>query len=164
VGKLLQVALLVGVEMFCATGAASAAPLPNPKLTPGVTRALSLETVCSTKWGRDRRFVTEAMKKQVAAWYHVPWSRRARYEFDHLIPRELAGDDNVGNLWPQLKTGPHNALEKDRLENFLHRAVCLGTISLEDAQAAVRTDWPAAAKRYLPARPAKRLTRSEHAR
>jgi hypothetical protein len=41
------------------------------------------------------------MKKQVAGWYHVSWSKRANYEFDHLVPRELGGADDVRNIWPR---------------------------------------------------------------
>lgn len=114
---------------------------PHRDLTPGVTRPISRHAVCATKWSRDRRHVTEAMKRQVAAAYGVPWSQHANYEFDHLIPRELGGADDVANLWPQKWTGPNNARQKDRLENALHRAVCAGQLSLSDAQESIRRDW-----------------------
>jgi hypothetical protein len=45
--------------------------------------------------------------------------------------------------------GLHNAHDKDRLENALHRAVCSGSITLADAQTAIRTDWIAAYKRFV---------------
>src|SRR2546425_5639940 len=75
--------------------------VPDPQLTPGVARPLTRQHVCTMRWGRDARHVTTKMKQKVAAAYHVPWSQRARYEFDHLIPRELGGDDVIENLWPQ---------------------------------------------------------------
>ena len=105
---------------------------PNPAITPGVVRPLTTQEVCATKWGRDRRHVTERMKKEVAKAYGVDWKKRRLYEFDHLIPRELGGADHVRNLWPQILNP--DAREKDREENRLHRAVCAGTMSLDDAQ------------------------------
>ena len=33
------------------------------------------------------------------------------------------------------------ARKKDRVENYLHRLVCAGKISLKDAQKAIKTDW-----------------------
>lgn len=121
-------------------------PMP---VTPGLTRPLSRAAVCATKWGRDRRHVTEAMKRRVFAAYGIPLSQRSRFEVDHLIPRELGGADDERNLWPQPYTGALNAHMKDRLENALHRQVCAGTLTLEHAQQAIRIDWVAAFGRYV---------------
>jgi hypothetical protein len=53
------VAALAGLPTY-------AADLPNPHLTPGVARTdLTLEQICTTKWGRDVRAVTAAMKRKV---------------------------------------------------------------------------------------------------
>ncbi len=111
--------------------------LVNLSLTPGVTTRMSLKEICATTWGTDRRFVTVTMKKAIAASYGVPWSQYARYEFDHLIPRELGGADDIRNLWPQVWADAHR---KDVEENRLHRAVCAPppTISLAAAQAEMR--------------------------
>src|SRR5438093_1628307 len=113
---------------------ALALALPNPKLTPGAVRPLTTAQVCNTKWGRDRRHVTEKMKRNVAAAYGVEWEDRALYEFDHLISRELAGADVEANLWPQAWLEPGSARRKDRLENRLHVLVCAGKVSLKAAQ------------------------------
>lgn len=113
----------------------------NSVMTPGATRALSEREICATQWGKDRRHVTEAMKKEVARRYGVAWSDRVRYEFDHLIPRELGGADDVANLWPQEWA---EARLKDRLENRLHVLVCRGELSLAEAQDEIRRDWRAA--------------------
>ena len=110
---------------------------PDPALTPGVVRPLTTTAICTTQWGRDRRHVTETMKRQVARAYGVPWAKHRLYEFDHLIPRELGGADDVGNLWPQILDP--DARIKDREENRLHRAVCAGTIDLTTAQQQMRT-------------------------
>ena len=111
--------------------------VPDPALTPGVVRPLTKTAICTTAWGRDRRHVTEAMKRQVARAYGVPWTKRHLYEFDHLIPRELGGADDVANLWPQILDP--DARIKDRAENRLHRAVCAGTLDLTTAQQQMRT-------------------------
>ena len=122
---------------------------PNPVFTPGLTRSLTADAICSIAWGRDRRHVTETMKRQVSARYGVDWADRAAYEFDHLIPRELAGADDVRNLWPQPRSGEWNAHRKDVLENRLHGLVCLGDLTLDAAQEAIRTDWIAAYRHYV---------------
>jgi hypothetical protein len=64
--------------------------------------------------------------------------RLPKFEIDHVIPRELGGADSVLNLWPQPWPDAH---KKDREENRLHRAVCAGTVTLEDAQEQMRR-WP----------------------
>jgi hypothetical protein len=107
----------------------------NLVFTPGLVRPLSTAQVCATKWGLDRRFVTVSMKQYVAGLYGVPWENRRQYEFDHLIPRELAGADDVRNIWPQLLA---EAREKDKLENALHRQVCAGLVTLRAAQAQMK--------------------------
>jgi hypothetical protein len=129
---------------------AAVAIRPHVDITPGATRPLSQRAVCSTKWGLDRRAVTLSMKRQVAAAYGILWSEHGKYEFDHLIPRELGGADDVTNLWPQPWTGPHNARQKDRLENALHRAVCAGQLSLRDAQESIRRDWISSYRLWVP--------------
>jgi hypothetical protein len=63
---------------------------------------------------------------------------------DHLISRELGGADMIDNLWPQPYTQHPGAHEKDWLENRLHKDVCSGIISLEEAQQEIRDDWYAA--------------------
>jgi hypothetical protein len=108
---------------------------PNLNETPGLVRPLSRVAVCSTKWGLDRRHVTDAMKKRVAYAYGVRWANRRQFEFDHLVPRELGGADDERNLWPQPLA---EARTKDLEENRLHRAVCAGTLTLTAAQAQMR--------------------------
>jgi hypothetical protein len=124
--------------------------LPDATQTPGLLRPLTRTEVCATKWGLDRRFVTVAMKQHVAAAYGVPWADRAQYEFDHLIPRSIGGADAEANLYPQPWT---EARLKDRIEIKLSKLVCAGAVSLEDAQQAMRLNWPAAYVHYIGALP-----------
>lgn len=148
------------LALTLAAGAASARDeLPNPRLTPGAVRQeLTREAICSTKWGRDARHVTAKMKRETFAAYGmrgnddprcVADARGRRCEIDHLISRELGGADDVRNLWPQpFGTRPWNARLKDKLENRLHRELCVGNITLKQAQGALVNDWRAAYRRY----------------
>ena len=119
------------------------AVVPNHAVTPGLARPLTVQQICTTKWGTDRRHVTATMKKQVALNYGLKITDIATYgkgpccEVDHLIPRELGGADDVRNLWPQPW---ENAKLKDVQENALHKAVCAGTMRLNTAQALMQ-NW-----------------------
>jgi hypothetical protein len=135
--------------------------LPDRRLTPGVVRHdLTLATICSTKWGKDERHVTAAMKRQVFANYGLSGNQdRAcvrdkkgrRCEIDHLISRELGGADDVKNLWPQpYGTRPWNAALKDRVENRLHKELCeTRSISLRQARREIASDWRVPYIRYF---------------
>lgn len=136
-----------------------AGDLPNLKLTPGVAVKITLVKICTTKWGKDARKVTAAMKREVFARYHMTGNtdpacirdaRGRRCEIDHLISRELGGADDVDNLWPQSYGGaPWNAVRKDRLENRLHKEVCAKHITLKTAQKQIRADWRVPYKKYF---------------
>jgi len=72
-----------------------------------------------------------------------------RFEIDHSCPRELGCADAIKNLWPQCYSGRWNAVMKDRVENRLHKEVCAGRISLEDAQRDIAKDWRVIHRRYF---------------
>lgn len=107
--------------------------LLNHMITPGVTRGLTRDQICTIKWGTDHRHVTAAMHHQVLANYGLTDAKCC--EIDHLIPRELGGADDVKNLWPQPWPDAH---KKDQEEDRLHKAVCAGTVTLVDAQERMR--------------------------
>lgn len=133
--------------------------IPDLTKTPGAVRAgLSRAKICTIKWGRDERHVTQAMKQQVFALYGysgyddphcVPKGKRT-CEIDHLISRELGGADEVINLWPQAYgTSPWNAVLKDKLENRLHKEICeKKTITLKQARDMIQNDWRIAYRKY----------------
>ena len=61
------------------------------------------------------------------------------YELDHLIPLGLGGHPtSVNNLWLQPWT---EAAMKDRDELRLHREVCAGRVTLEQAQHEMVAIW-----------------------
>jgi hypothetical protein len=134
--------------------------LPDSTLTPGVARAdLSTAVICTTKWGKDARHVTAAMKREVFARYGLSGNsdpacirdaHGRRCEIDHCVSRELGGADAVDNLWPQPYGGqPWNAVRKDRVENRLHKEVCAGALPLEQAQREVCEDYRVPYIRYF---------------
>jgi hypothetical protein len=163
--RLLPFALSTALNLIAPFAAAG--ELPDPVLTPGIARdGLTLQAICNTKWGEDKRLVTEAMKKQVMASYHMTEKScpSGKIEIDHLISRELGGADVVGNLWPQCYEAPvldpahpgknlppskvpeWGAHKKDRLEDDFGKRICLPMgnpkhLELEQARAALRTNW-----------------------
>lgn len=124
--------------------------IPNPTVTPGVLRPLTIQQICLVPWGKDDRKVTERMKQQVAKMYHIKWADHGKFEFDHRYPRSEGGADVIWNLWPQPWA---EAYKKDRLEILLHKMVCNGQLSLRDAQLAFKGDWRVAYKRYIQEEP-----------
>jgi hypothetical protein len=59
-----------------------------------------------------------------------------------LISPRLGGDPNdYRNAWVEDYRGSFNAHDKDRLENYLHQAVCSGQMTLRAAQEAIATNW-----------------------
>jgi hypothetical protein len=140
--------------------------LADPAVTKGAVRIRSKATVCSIKWGKDERHVTQKMKDDVYAAYGTAPGQgvcafqthtskggklvREGCEVDHLISRELGGDDKPENLWPQPYTQNPGAHEKDWLENQLHKEVCNGAITLREAQKVIKEDWYGA---YLKRKP-----------
>jgi 5-methylcytosine-specific restriction endonuclease McrA len=124
----------------------SAQTLPNHKLTPGAIRTRNAKEICSPKFHtKPYRKTTLAMKREVCTAYHVKIKCPGpAQEIDHLVPLELGGMDAESNLWPQSYPAAH---QKDLVENRLHKMVCGGTISLEEAQRMLMTDWYAAYKK-----------------
>lgn len=78
-----------------------------------------------------------------------PGPHNSEFEVDHLISLELGGDNGVENLWPESYVIPWGAHVKDVLENRLHRLVCNGTISVKQAQDAIRHNWVKAYRQYV---------------
>lgn|SRR5262245_26427383 len=121
--------------------------LPDKRCTPGAVDPTVNEfnigtTICVpgyTKTVRPSASYTNKLKIVQIKQYRYVDTNPADYEEDHLISLELGGDPtDPHNLWPQRGAGPN---PKDRIENRLHRDVCAGRISLNEAQTAIATDW-----------------------
>ena len=80
----------------------------------------------------------------------------AHYEEDHFISLELGGNPrDENNLWPEMWGTPGTPLTsrgsfpssivgakaKDQVEKALNTAICDGTMTLQEAQHIISTDW-----------------------
>lgn len=115
---------------------------PNPILTPGaVDPNATKDKVCTPGYTSTVRNVPDSIKRQVFERYHID-PHSDKFEVDHLVSLELGGSNDVKNLWPQsYTTQPFNAHVKDKIENELHRRICDGRITLQEAQQQIAIDW-----------------------
>jgi hypothetical protein len=144
--KIILVACLTGLSM--AAVADMPAPIgPNPQLTPGATRPVTLAQLCKPGAAKAARNVPESEKLAVYREYGMHAAHTGYCagpngcEIDHLISLELGGSNDIKNLWPQPYDGAINAHMKDKVENATHAAICSGKMTLQDAQHAIATDW-----------------------
>lgn len=115
--------------------------LPNETLTPGAVMTTDAKVVCGRKTSTVRN-VPASEKAAVYKEYGIASHKPGEYEVDHLISLELGGSNDIKNLWPQSYVSqPLNAHVKDRLENELHKRVCAGKMSLEQAQTGIAQNW-----------------------
>jgi hypothetical protein len=125
--------------------------VPDPRLTPGVTRPVSLGDVCSIPHEEVVRAVPGFLRDQVFREYGIANPKVQDYEIDYLIAPGLGGADDIQNLWPEPEVSAGwNSHDKDLLEERLHQMVCSGQIDLSTAQKAIASDWIQAYKKYLP--------------
>jgi hypothetical protein len=121
-----------------------AVALNNLTITPGATSSMSQQELCDPTFHTGTiRMVLESTKYKACAAYGI--SREncvgTKYEIDHLISLELGGSNDITNLWPQPYFPNPGAKEKDVVENWLHRQVCSGKMTLADAQFKISHDW-----------------------
>ena len=110
---------------------------PAGALNPAVTQATIGATICTPGWTATIRpptsYTTPLKLAQMAA-RHLPGSP-ADYSEDHYVALAVGGAPrDPANLWPEKLAAAHL---KDRAEVRLHTAVCAGTMTLADAQAAI---------------------------
>jgi len=123
------------------------AVLPDPNCTPGeidpsVTQDNLSSTICHAGYTQTVRppvSYTNNLKKQQIIDYGYQDTNMKDYEEDHFISLELGGGPkDPQNLWPE----PHPSFnEKDTVENYLHSQVCLGKLSLAQAQQEITKNW-----------------------
>lgn len=136
------------------TGCVSDGVLPDPACNPGsidpkVTQANIQSTICVSGYSsgvRPSSYTTDKIKVAQFEAYGIN-APMDQYELDHLVSLELGGSpEDVANLWPEPYDNPMGAHEKDKVENYLHKEVCNGTITLHQAQVEIATDWTAVYK------------------
>ena len=122
--------------------------LPDPKLTPGDTTAVTKEEVCGARFPALDP-IPVRVKSQVFARYGISTAGPSSYNIDHLIPAKLGGSNSIKNLWPQPLSGEWNYALKNKLERQLLKKVCRGELELSKAQHEIATDWVSAYKKYV---------------
>jgi hypothetical protein len=142
--------LTIALSIANLQGASELGSLPDSRLTPGATLAVTKDDVCTPGYSRKVRAVPVLVKRKVFHAYGINHPEPRAYEVDHLISLELGGSNSIRNLWPeQYYSLVWNAHVKDSLENRLHSMVCSGEISLETAQREISGNWIAAYKKYF---------------
>lgn len=111
--------------------------LPNPKLTPGVTRTADTTIYCHQPTS-EVRHTSRALKDSVYKEFGWSFKKHPKGEIDHLVPLELGGADVRQNLWFQ--PWPE-FLAKDSVENWARKQVCKGLLNGVYVQALFKTDW-----------------------
>jgi hypothetical protein len=134
----------------------SRAGLPDLRCTPGalnrnVKQRNIKRTICVSGWTKTVRpptSYTNKLKVQGITDCGFADKTLGHYEEDHLIPLAVGGSPrSPKNLWPERYKGKFGARVKDKLERFLHKRVCDGTLRLAEGRKAFR-NWKAAFKRF----------------
>jgi hypothetical protein len=116
--------------------------LPDPDCTPGaIFPDATKDQICVPGYSSAVRNVPDSEKNQVYAEYGIQSHKAGEYEVDHLISLELGGSNDIANLWPEPAEPRPGFHEKDQVENYLHKQVCDGVLSLADAQVQIANDW-----------------------
>jgi hypothetical protein len=124
------------------TGCVANDGLPDSACTPGAIFAdVTKDQVCAPGYGQGLRNVPDSVKNQVFAEYGIASHTTGEYEVDHLISLELGGTNDIANLWPEPTEPRPGFYEKEKVENYLHKAVCDGALSIADAQSYIASDW-----------------------
>ena len=118
---------------------------------PSITQENIKDNICNPSWStssiRPTSSYTTALKISQIKSMGYKDTNPSHYEEDHVISLELGGDPKSHqNLYPQpyevyfnkVRIGAH---EKDKVENFLHKEVCNGDITLAQAQKDITTNW-----------------------
>lgn len=121
--------------------------LPDPSCTPGetnsnVNQSNIFSTICKKGYSATIRppvSYTEPLKLEQIKEYGYDDTNPRDYEEDHFISLELGGSPtDPKNLWPE----PHPSFnEKDKVEDYLHKEVCNGNLTLTQAQQEITHNW-----------------------
>jgi hypothetical protein len=113
---------------------------PNFAISPGDVMTTNTSLICTVGYTASIRNVPSSLKTRVYAAYNVTPVPYA-YEIDHIISLELGGSNDIKNLFPQPYNLTFGARQKDVVENYLHRTVCNGSMSIEEAQRLIVYNW-----------------------
>jgi hypothetical protein len=126
----------------------SSAQMQNTLQTTGAKTKATQAQVCAPDYMASVKPVEGWQRSRALAKY----GRRDDYAgpIDHLIPVELGGSNDPENLWPQPDQKEYGFAAKNELEAKLRSLVCDSkTLSLKDAQDAIRKNWIKAYDKYV---------------
>jgi hypothetical protein len=147
---LLSAAAIAGMAAAVTVSADNGqAGLPSSFLTPGDSRKVTKEQICTPGYLASIKPTKTSMKEEAFSRYGLRDGQSKTDVLDHLIPVELGGTDSVENLWPEPARGDWNATQKDALEQKLVTMVCDGTLTVKQAQAAIKKNWVQAYQQYV---------------
>jgi hypothetical protein len=119
----------------------------NLPINPAVTQETIATTICTPGWTKTVRpsaRYTARIKIKLIRELEIPEELLVDFELDHRIPLALGGAPSEER---NLELQPWDeAVEKDRIETCLSRAVCAGTITLDEARRRIWADWRAVGK------------------
>lgn len=115
--------------------------LPDRTCSPGAVLTTDTSVICVSGYTKTVRDVPTSEKERVFAEYGIPWAEHSGYEVDHIISLELGGSNDISNLFPESYSIRYGARVKDTFENYLHKQVCGGNLSVAAAQQEISTDW-----------------------
>ncbi|HEX9035789.1 MAG TPA: HNH endonuclease signature motif containing protein [Ktedonobacterales bacterium] len=116
--------------------------LPDSGCTPGaIFASATVDQICQSGYASSVRNVPTSEKDAVYAEYGIASHYAGEYEVDHLVSLELGGSNDISNLWPEAANPTPGFHQKDQAENYLHNKVCAGSVSLQQAQIEIATDW-----------------------
>ena len=132
------------VALLASTWPAMSSDLP---INAAVTQETIATTICAPGWTKTIRpsaRYTAAIKIKLIRELEIPEELLGDFKLDHRIPLALGGappEPRNLELQPWDEAG-----EKDRIETCLSRAVCVGTIPLDEARRRIWADWRAVGK------------------
>jgi len=115
---------------------------PDTSCTPGAyIQTATKDIICKPGYAGSVRNVPPSLKHKVYQSYGILTHISGSYEIDHLISLELGGSNDIKNLWPEASSPKPGYHEKDKVENYLHKQVCVGKLSLDVARQQIATNW-----------------------
>jgi hypothetical protein len=123
--------------------------LPSSMLTPGDARKVTREQICAPDYAASLKPTKDSVIEEAFSRYGLRDGKSSSAVLDHLIPVALGGTDSVENLWPEPAKGDWNASQKDALEQKLLGLVCDGSMTVKQAQAAIKKNWTLAYAQYV---------------
>jgi hypothetical protein len=124
------------------SGCQASGGIEDKACTPGdIIQSATKEQICVSGYAGTVRNVPQSVKNEAYASYGIASHRSGEYEVDHLVSLELGGSNDISNLWPELASPKPGFHEKDKVENYLHKQMCSGAVTLKQAQIEIATDW-----------------------